>query len=98
MIEELHYLEEHQTSNESRLARAAFRRVFKTVTLSWNHDPGRYRELDRAEVEPQHPFALTGNTRIRRRDRLFLFYAPLPASQARWGGREATSGFEPLTN
>ena len=63
VIEELHYLEEHLASNESLLARAAFRRVFKTVTLYWNHDGGR--ELDRAEVEPQHPFALTENTRIR---------------------------------
>ena len=64
VIEELHYLEEHLESNESLLARAAFRRVFKTVTLYWNHDGGRYRELDRVEVEPHHPFALTENTRI----------------------------------
>jgi hypothetical protein len=40
VIEELHYLEEHLASNESLLARAAFRRVFKTVTLYWNHDGG----------------------------------------------------------
>ena len=65
VIEELHYLEQHLASNESLLARAAFRRVFKTVTLYWNHDGGRYRELDRAEVESQHPFALTENTPIR---------------------------------
>lgn len=64
VIEELHYLEEHLASNESLTARAAFSRVFKSVTLYWNHGEGRYRELDRAEVEPQHPFALTENTRM----------------------------------
>jgi hypothetical protein len=62
--EDLHNLEEHLASNESLLAVAAFRRVFKTMTLDWNHDGGRYRELDRAEVEPQHPFAQTENTRM----------------------------------
>jgi hypothetical protein len=69
VIDELHYLEEHLASNKSLLARAAFRRVFKTVTSYWNHDGGRYRELDRAEVEPKHPFALTENTPSQRQRR-----------------------------
>jgi DNA invertase Pin-like site-specific DNA recombinase len=33
VIDELHYLDEHLASNESLLARAVFKRVFKTVTL-----------------------------------------------------------------
>ena len=54
-------LEEHLTSSESLLVRSAFRRLYKSVTLYWNHDGGRYRALDRAEVEPQYPFGLMGN-------------------------------------
>ena len=56
-------MDKHLASIASLLARAAFRRVFETVTLYWNHNGGRYRELDRAEIEPQHPFALTENAR-----------------------------------
>ncbi len=65
LIEELNHLEEHQTSNESLLARSAFRRIFKSVTLFWNHSGRRYRAIERAEVEPQYPFGLTGTPSTR---------------------------------
>jgi len=65
IIEELHHLEQYLEATESDQARAAMRRIYQTVTLYWKHGEGRYRTLERAEIETNHPFALTGSTRTR---------------------------------
>lgn len=69
IIEELHHLEQYLEATESEQARAAMRRIYKTVTLYWKHGEGRYRTLERAEIETHHPFALTGSTSIPQKKR-----------------------------
>jgi hypothetical protein len=57
VIAELQHLEEQLTSDCIPLAKAAFRRVFKSVRLFWKQVSPRRRELERAEVEAEFPFA-----------------------------------------
>lgn len=65
VIGELAHIEEHLASGNAPLARLAFSRVFKAVTLFWQRVSPRRRELARAIVEAEYPFCLTGRTSIR---------------------------------
>jgi len=64
VIAELDQLAEHLSSDAVPLAKAAFRRVFKTVKLYWEDVSPRRRELVRAEITPHFPFCLTASTSI----------------------------------
>jgi len=57
IIAELDHLQEHVTSDNVLLAKAAFQRVFKTVTLFWKQVSPRRRELVEAKIEAHYPFA-----------------------------------------
>ncbi len=62
VLAELNHLEQHLTSDCAALAKAAFSRVFKSVTLYWKPINNRYRALERAEIETHFPFCVTGST------------------------------------
>ncbi|MBX3420749.1 MAG: hypothetical protein KF752_04250 [Pirellulaceae bacterium] len=62
IIDELDELEEHLTGHSRSLAKAAFQRVFESITLYWEKVSPRRRELVRAEIVPRFPFCLTVNT------------------------------------
>ncbi len=56
VLAELEELEEHLSVDCAPLAKAAFSRLFKSVTLFWKQVGPRRRELERAEVETHFPF------------------------------------------
>ncbi len=65
ILAELDHLEEFLAQDSTALAKAAFGRIFKSITLFWKQVSPRRRELVRAEIETRFPFCLTGNTLIR---------------------------------
>ncbi|MFO0870364.1 MAG: hypothetical protein U0935_15665 [Pirellulales bacterium] len=56
ILAELDELEQHLTGDSLALAKAAFQRVFESVTLRWQKVSPRRRELASAEITPRFPF------------------------------------------
>ena len=67
ILAELDELEQHLTGDCRLLAKAAFKRVFESVTLFWERVSPRRNELVRAEIKPRFPFVLTVGSLIRPR-------------------------------
>jgi hypothetical protein len=64
ILAELDELEKHLSGDCVPLAKAAFQRVFESITLYWEQVSPKRRELVRAEVVPRFPFCLTTDPSI----------------------------------
>ena len=69
ILAELDELEKHLSGDCVPLAKAAFQRVFESITLYWEQVSPKRRELVRAEVVPRFPFCLTTDPSIPRKKR-----------------------------
>ena len=67
ILAELDELEQHLTGDSLPLAKAAFQRVFESISHYWETVSPRRRELVRAEITPRFPFCLTVDSSIQAR-------------------------------